>query len=101
MLDFETASIQAVTILASDGEMAASIIINITITDVNEPPDFDNLPGTASVAESENTTVELFTVSGRDVDADDVLSYAIVNTEPANGPFSIESTTGKMYYITV
>ena len=93
-LDYETKSIYMVTVTANDGEDTATIDVTITVTDVNEAPEFASATAERMIAEN--------TAAGENIDApvaatdadDDTLTYALGG--PDAGSFGIDTATGQL-----
>jgi VCBS repeat-containing protein len=83
-----------VTVQASDGSLANSQTIAVTVTNVNEAPTVTS-SGTASVAEN---TTSVMTVTGTDPDAGTTLTYSIVGGADA-AKFTIDSSTGVLSFV--
>ncbi len=94
-LDHETKASYSVTVTATDGDnLSDTINVTISVTDVNEAPNFATTTATRSIAEN--------TASGEDIGAavvatdvdDDTLTYTLGGTDAAS--FSIVSTSGQL-----
>ena len=95
-LDYETKSSYMVTVTANAGEYTASAIIDVTITvtDVNEAPEFTS--ATAEVMVAENTAAGEnigSPVAATDAD-DDTLTYGLSGQDA--GSFDIDTATGQL-----
>ena len=93
-LDYGTKSSYMVTVTANDGEDTASIDVTITVTDVNEAPEFAS--ATAEVMVAENTAAGEnigAPVEATDAD-DDTLTYALSGQDA--GSFDIDTATGQL-----
>lgn len=100
LLDYESTSEYELQIEATDGVTTSVASVNISVTDVNETPYFDNLPASANnIPENEKTAILVFTTTAMDVDAGDAVTYTIVETHPAFAPFVIDATTGRTGYM--
>ena len=95
-LDHEDKETYTVTVKASDGNDGVDTIdVTITVTDVNEPPDFDSETATRTVPE--NTAANLPVgpaVSAEDPDNGDSLTYSLGGTDSAS--FGINGSTGQI-----
>ena len=86
-LDHETKSSYTVTVSVHDGMNAAggsdttaddTVTVNITVTDVNEPPEFDGLTATREVAENTVAGQNIGSpVAATDQDTGDILTYSL------------------------
>ncbi len=94
-LDYETKNSYVVTISVSDGILTDSITVTISVTDVNEAPEFASSTTTRSIAENTaaNTNIGA-AVSATDPDTADTLTYTLGGTDAAS--FGIDSTTGQL-----
>ena len=95
-LDFETQSEYSVVVDVSDGnDGSASIPVTITVTDVNEPPEFtDGTSTTRTIAENTDAGSNIGApVSATDVDGDD-LTYSLGGTDADS--FDIDTSTGQL-----
>lgn len=91
-LDFESVPQYTLTVDCSDGQDTSSSTLVVDITDVNEAP---SATGPASVSVSDDLAggAVLYTLVTSDPESD-TLSYAITQTTPSGGPFSVD-TSGK------
>ena len=98
-LDYETKNAYVVTVTVSDGGRTDTIIVTITITDVDETPKthapvFAGDKTTRSIAENTPAGVNIGKpVSATDAD-DDTLTYSLSGTDSAS--FRIVSTSGQL-----
>ncbi|MCG9127788.1 cadherin domain-containing protein [Candidatus Poribacteria bacterium] len=95
-LDREETASYSVNVIASDGQLSASIAVTIEITDINEPPRFPNL-GT-SVFVDENTppgTPIGSPIEATDNDLNTELVYSIAALQDGSH-FDINSETGQL-----
>ena len=98
-LDYETKNAYSVTVTVSDGSRTDTIIVTITITDVDETPKtrapvFAGDKTTRSIAENTPAGVNIGSpVSATDAD-DDTLTYSLSGTDRAS--FKIVSTSGQL-----
>ena len=94
--DDDTNNVYLVTIEASDGNTSGTLDVTVTVTNVNELPEF---PATETGARSvpENTAAGVnigLPVSATDPDAGDTLTYALSGTDAAS--FDIVTTSGQL-----
>ncbi len=103
MLDHETNASHTVTVTATDtGRLTATIMVTITVGDVNEAPTFDALQAElmAEVVElsvNENTEAGMDIgdpVEAMDEDADDTLTYSL--DAAGDMSFDIDPATGQL-----
>ena len=109
-LDYETKSVYAVSVTASDGKLTTTITVTVNVTDINELPNqvrgaqgfsdnnapvfTDGSSTTRSVAENTDSGTDIGSaVSATDADGH-TLTYSLDGTD-AN-TFSIDSTTGQL-----
>ena len=104
-LDKETKETYTVTVSVRDSKAAdgvgdmendASITVAITITDVNEPPDFpDTETGTRNVLENTATNQDIGNpVTATDPDVGATLTYTLGGTDAAS--FGFDTSTGQL-----
>ena len=95
-LDYETQDGYTVTVKASDGKDGVDTIdVTITVTDVNEAPDFGSPTATRTVLENTQAGQPVGEpVSAKDQDAVDSLAYSLGGTDSAS--FGISSSTGQI-----
>ncbi len=95
-LDHETKASYSVTVTATDGgNLSDTITVTISVTDVNDAPNFATTTATRSVAENTAANTNIGTaVAATDVDADTTLTYTLGGTDAAS--FSIVSTSGQL-----
>ena len=95
-LDYETKTSYSVTITVSDGSLSDSIPVTISVSNVNEAPEFtDGDSATRSVAENTAAGESIGTaVAATDVDANTTLTYSLGGTDASS--FSIVSTSGQL-----
>ena len=107
-LDYETTDSYTVTVTASDGEHSVSIEVTISITNVNEAPEFATDTTTRSIAENTAANANIGDavaatdpdIAGTNTDANpetntaDTLTYTLGGTDAAS--FAIVSTTGQL-----
>lgn len=101
-MDFETTNSYTLTIEVSDGTFTVPITATLTVTDVNEPPSFTNLPDTISLPENTEIIGVIFTVTYTDEDFGDAVNASILSTNPDTNAFACSSTgnvqQGKLHY---
>ena len=96
-LDHETKSSYAVTVSVSDGNGGSNTIaVAITVSDVNEAPEFTNGTSTnRSVAENTAAGENIDTpVEATDADTNDTLTYTLGGTDA--GSFNIDTGSGQL-----
>ena len=96
-LDYETKRSYSVTVSASGGNGGSpSILVTISVTDVNEAPSFtDGSRTTRVVTENTASGQNLGTVvAATDPDGGDTLTYTLTGTDASS--FSIVSTSGQL-----
>ena len=103
-LDFETKASYTVTVLVSDGKDAEGtadpttddeITVTITVTNVNEAPEFPAATDSRTVAENTGAGVAIGApVAATDLDDGDTLTYTLGGTDAAS--FDIVSTSGQL-----
>lgn len=95
LLHFETATSHAITIRATSVDGSATTqIFTINVLDQNEAPTFSVVP---NLTINENAAVGTIVggVSASDTDSGDVLTYAILSSNPIS-PFAINAATGQI-----
>ena len=94
-LDYETKASYSVTITASDGNLTDSIEVTISVTDVNEKPNFPTETATRTIAEN-TASGEAFgdPFQATDPDSGDTVTYSLHRGDAAS--FRINPTTGQM-----
>ena len=105
-LDFETASTHRLTVRATDGGSSALTTdqeITITVTDVNEVPEFSPSSYNFSIEENASTSTVVGTaVTAKDEDTSDTPTYSFVDGPGSSvsattvTDFSIDPTTGQI-----
>ena len=92
--DANTDNVYLVTVEASDGSVKGTLDVTVTVTNVNEPPEFPSTEtGARSVAENTAAGVNIgLPVSATDPDAGDTLTYTLGGTDAAS--FDIVTTSG-------
>ena len=95
-LDHEDDDAYVITVTVSDDDnLSASITVNISITDVNEPPEFtDGATTTRSIAEETESGQNIGTAVGATDPEGDTLAYSLGGTDAST--FSIVSTSGQL-----
>ena len=85
-----------VTVQASDGGKTGTRDVTVTVTDVNEPPQFPQTEtGARSVAENTPAGQDIgLPVAADDPDTDATLTYTLGGTDAAS--FSIETSSGQL-----
>ena len=85
-----------VTVVASDGAKSDTEAVTVTVTDVNEPPQFPNTEnGRRSVAEDMATGENIGSpVAATDPDDGDTLTYSLAGTHASS--FDINAATGQL-----
>ncbi len=81
------------TFRVTDGSFSPLVNVNITVTDVNEAPEFTSASTTSA---EENTSDPVYTAEANDQDGN-TLSYSI-SGGPDAGAFSIESVSGQLRF---
>ena len=94
--DANTDNVYLVTVEASDGSVKGTLDVTVTVTNVNEPPEFPSTEtGARSVAENTAAGVNIgLPVSATDPDAGDTLTYTLGGTDAAS--FDIVTTSGQL-----
>ena len=94
-LDYETQTSYTVTITVSDSELTDTIDVTISVTNVNEAPNFATNTATRSVAENTSSGKNIGTaVTATDMDTGDTLRYTLGGADAAS--FTINSTNGQL-----
>ncbi len=95
-LDHETKASYAVTVTATDGgNLSDTITVTISVTDVNDAPNFATDTAIRSVAENTAAGTNIGSaVAATDPDTGDTLTYTLGGTDAAS--FSIVSTSGQL-----
>ena len=93
-LDFETTPVFNLTVTVTDsGGLTDDAAVTINVTGDNEAPVASD--ATFALAESSGDGTVVGSVSASDVDAGDILTYAITGGDPT-GVFAINATTGEI-----
>ena len=94
-LDYEAKTSYSVTITVSDTKLTDTIDVTISVSDVNEAPNFANSTATRSIAENTDSGEDIGSaVTATDPDTDDTLTYTLGGTDA--GSFSIVNTSGQL-----
>ena len=95
-LDHETKASYSVTVTATDGgNLSDTTTVIISVTDVNEAPNFATTTATRSVAENTAANTNIGSaVSATDPDTGDTLTYTLGGRDASS--FSIVSTSGQL-----
>ena len=95
-LDHETKASYSVTVTATDGDnLSDTTTVTISVTDVNEAPNFASSTATRSIAENTGSGEDIgAAVVATDPDADDTLTYSLGGTDVDS--FSIVNTSGQL-----
>ena len=99
--DFEGHDDFELTVRASDGTLSTEVTVTVSVTDVNEAPEFasDSYAFTlAENADGSEAAVAVGAVSAADPDADNTVRYSIVSGNDA-GLFAIDDETGAITYV--
>ncbi|KPA18590.1 Cadherin domain protein, partial [Candidatus Magnetomorum sp. HK-1] len=91
-LDSNITANYAMTIAVTDGQYTDTAIINITISDVNDPPVINNQTFSVNENSSNGTLVDILSASDPE---GNTLTYGISNGNES-GAFAIGSTTGNV-----
>ena len=89
------------TVRASDGNLSTQATVTVTVTDVNEVPEFSSDSYSFTLAENgdgSTAAIALGTVSATDPDIDSTVRYMIVSGNDA-GLFEINAETGAITYV--
>ena len=88
--DHETKEEYTVTLNASDGQEAGSLTVEVTVTDVNEPPVVARETGTGAFSIVENSGTAVGTFEATDLDAgDDAVEWSVAGID--GGHFVVEN----------
>ncbi len=95
-LDYETKTSYSITVAVSDGYGGSdSIPVTITVTNVNEAPNFATSTATRSIAENTTANTNIGSaLTATNADANTTLIYSLGGTDAAS--FSIVSTSGQL-----
>ncbi|KAA0150026.1 hypothetical protein FNF31_07112 [Cafeteria roenbergensis] len=95
ILDGNYADTFKLTTVVSDGFLKASTVVTVSVVDVNERPIIDAASLTMAVDENPASVGGVVgTVAARDVDADDLLTFAFFGDGNKAGHFAIDASTG-------
>ena len=95
-LDHETKASYSVTVTATDGDnLSDTTTVTISVTDVNEAPNFATTTATRSVAENTAANTNIGDpLTATDPDTGDTLTYTLGGADAAS--FSINGTNGQL-----
>ena len=97
-LDFETVTQYILTVTVSDPNgLHATQDVTMDVTNVNESPIITSTNHQANVPENEVTSQIVADVDASDPE-NDILDYQITATTPAGAPFTIDTSSGKIYF---
>ena len=89
--DYDTTSQYSLFVVLSDGTFTIVGKLTVSITDLpNYTPEFDNLPTTVNISESEPTGTAVYTVQASDGNPCDVFTFDLVTT---GVPFALDNTS--------
>ncbi|KAA0150123.1 hypothetical protein FNF28_07294 [Cafeteria roenbergensis] len=95
IVDFEDRTSYSLVVQVSDGFLKASTVVTVSVVDVNERPIIDAASLTMAVDENPASVGGVVgTVAARDVDADDLLTFAFFGDGNKAGHFAIDASTG-------
>ncbi|KAA0145817.1 hypothetical protein FNF31_07950 [Cafeteria roenbergensis] len=95
IVDFEDRTSYSLVVQVSDGFLKASTVVTVSVVDVNERPIIDAASLTMAVDENPASVGGVVgTVVARDVDADDLLTFAFFGDGNKAGHFAIDASTG-------
>ncbi|KAA0146321.1 hypothetical protein FNF29_08136 [Cafeteria roenbergensis] len=95
IVDFEDRTSYSLVVQVSDGFLKASTVVTVSVVDVNERPVIDAASLTMAVDENPASVGGVVgTVVARDVDADDLLTFAFFGDGNKAGHFAIDASTG-------
>ena len=93
--NYEEQSVYQVTVQAFDGNSTGTLPVVITITDVNEAPEFPSATANRSVQENSGANAPVgLPVTAEDPDSGDTLTYILNGTDDES--FTINSSTGQI-----
>ena len=90
-LDYEADSIYYVKVIVTDKTYSDTATVKITLTDVNEPPYFENKTPNFTVNENVPAGTKVGVVTAKDVDGTESLAYSIVDP---TGTFVVNASNG-------
>ncbi|KAA0172978.1 hypothetical protein FNF27_05469 [Cafeteria roenbergensis] len=95
IIDFEDRTSYSLVVQVSDGFLKASTVVTVSVVGVNERPIIDAASLTMAVDENPASVGGVVgTVVARDVDADDLLTFAFFGDGNKAGHFAIDASTG-------
>ena len=95
-LDFETTAFYSFTVEASDGVQGSTVLVNVTVTDVNElPPVFDNTTSPVVVPEDTPVNETVLVLSADDPDGNSAVEFFIVEDNSSDS-FILQAVTGNL-----
>ncbi|MBO4435502.1 MAG: cadherin repeat domain-containing protein [Fibrobacter sp.] len=92
-LNYEADSVVTFHVVVSDGQYTDTAVVTVKLTDVNEPPHFDDNIPALTVDENSPADTHVGTVTANDVDGTETLVYSIID---ATGTFYIVAETGEI-----
>ena len=95
-LDYETDSVLTFHVVVNDGQYTDTAVVTVKLTDVNEPPHFDNNIPVLTVDENAPAETHVGVVTAKDVDGTENLKYSIIDE---TGTFKIVPSTGEIKVI--
>ena len=96
-LDYETRTFYRLRFEASDNSgQKVYAYLNVTVTDVNEPPEIINLPATRDVTENVKVGKLLFKIEATDPENHDV-TYKL-RPAPSDGNFILKPSGGHCWF---
>ena len=95
-LNYEADSVVTFHVVVSDGQYTDTAVVTVKLTDVNEPPHFDDNIPALTVDENSPADTHVGTVTANDVDGTETLVYSIID---ATGTFKIVPSTGEIKVI--
>ena len=85
-----------VHVVVNDGQYTDTAVVTVKLTDVNEPPHFDNNIPVLTVDENAPAETHVGVVTAKDVDGTENLKYSIIDE---TGTFKIVPSTGEIKVI--
>jgi hypothetical protein len=95
-LNYEADSVVTFHVVVSDGWYTDTAVVTVKLTDVNEPPFFDDNIPALTVDENAPADTPVGTVTANDVDGTENLTYSIIDE---TGTFKIVPSTGEIKVI--
>ena len=95
-LDYEADSVLTFHVVVNDGQYTDTAVVTVKLTDVNEPPHFDNNIPVLTVDENAPAETHVGVVTAKDVDGTENLKYSIIDE---TGTFKIVPSTGEIKVI--